>query len=164
MAAPSLVLRDIHQTAAPSWWPPAPGWWVVAAIVLALVVAYAWWRRRETRRRRAIAQWFDRELDSAESPAGQIAAMSELLRRAGRRRDARADRLHGEEWLAFLDDVEPPTRRRRASRGRAPVRAFSEGEGRLLLDGAFRRDVDAARVDALRRLSRERFLRWMGAS
>lgn len=163
MAAPTLVLRDIHQTAAPPWWPPAPGWWVVAAILFALVAAYVWWRRRETRRRQAIARWFDRELDAATSAPAQIAAMSELLRRAGRRRDPRADRLHGEEWLVFLDDVEP-ARRRPRSHGRTPVRAFSEGDGRLLLDGAFRRDVDAARVDALRRLARERFLRWMGAS
>ncbi|HEY0506396.1 MAG TPA: DUF4381 family protein [Lysobacter sp.] len=156
MMAGALVLRDIHVTPAPSWWPPAPGWWIVAAAMLALLAGLAWWRLRARRRRRAVARLFDERIDAATSPAQQVAAMSELLRRAARRRDPHADRLAGEEWLRFLD---PPAKKRGPS-----SRDFSEGAGRLLLDGGFRREADAAQVEALRRIARERFLHWMSAS
>ena len=160
MGAPaSLVLRDIHATPAPSWWPPAPGWWIVAGIVVAAFALLAGWRLRAHRRRDAIAALFDREVDAAPNPPQQIAAMSELLRRAARRHDARADTLHGEDWLRHLDAAATNAKRK------APVRTdFSEGPGRLLLDGGFRRDVDAGEVAALRALARQRFLQWMGAA
>jgi hypothetical protein len=80
--------------------------------------------------------------------------MSELLRRAARRRDAAADRMQGEDWLHFLDG---DGRHRALSEG-----AFSEGPGRLLLEGPFRRDVEADDVAALVPLARARFLAWMG--
>ena len=59
-----------------------------------------------------------------------------------------------------------PSKKSRIARGRGrpPPRTFSEGAGRLLLDGGFRRDVDAAEVEALRRIARERFLQWMSVS
>jgi hypothetical protein len=156
--AGELVLRDIHVTAAPPWWPPAPGWWVAAGVLLLLLGCGWWWRARVRRRRARIAELFDRSVADADSPAGQVAAMSELLRRAGRRRDPDADRLQGEAWLAFLDAA--PVRR-----GRRPAgTSFSRGPGRLLLDGGFRREVDPVEVEALRRLARQRFLQWMGAA
>jgi hypothetical protein len=74
--------------------------------------------------------------------------MSELLRRAGRRANPLADKLQGEAWLAWLD----------AGDAR---QSFSQGAGRLLLDGGFRRDVDAEDVAALRALARARFIAWM---
>jgi len=74
--------------------------------------------------------------------------MSELLRRAARRRDPAADRYEGEAWLCFLD-----------ADGKQPQ--FSTDVGRLLLEGGFRRDVDASAVDALRPLARQRYLMWM---
>lgn len=152
----ALVLRDIHLTPVPSWWPPAPGWWILAALLLLVVVALIGWRGHARRRRQAIVRMFDRQVDAADSPARQVAAMSDLLRRAARRRDPQADRLSGEEWLRFLD---PPATKKVPS-----SKDFSEGAGRLLLDGAFRREVDAAHVDALRRIARQRFLQWMSAS
>ena len=144
----ALVLRDIHQPPAPGWWPLAPGWWgVLALVVLALLLVAAWmWRRR--RRQRAVAALFDSTVASLDSPAAQVAAMSELLRRAARRRDPMADRLQGEAWLEFLD----------AGTGRD---AFAGDAGRLLLDGGFRPDTDAAAVAALRPLARARYLEWM---
>jgi len=159
MAAPaSLVLRDIHATTAPSWWPPAPGWWIVAGVVIAALVLFAWWRARARRRRAAITALFDRQVDAAATPPQQVAAMSELLRRAARTHDAGADTLQGEDWLRHLDAAF--ARRKR----NAPARTdFSKGPGRLLLDGGFRRDVNPADVVALRALARERFLAWMGA-
>ena len=171
MADPTLVLRDIHQPLAPPWWPPAPGWWVLAAVVLLVLAAWVWFAVRRRRRRRAIAAIFDAALDAAATPSTQVAAMSELLRRAARRRDPAADRLHGEAWLEFLDAVvEPatPTAARRLGRKSAALPSaepgrFSQGPGRLLLDGGYRREVDPEQVAALRALARTRFLDWMAA-
>jgi hypothetical protein len=146
----TLVLRDIHQLPAPPWWPPAPGWWLVAALVLSLVAVWLFLARRRQRRRRTIAALFDDTLAQADGSPAQIAAMSELLRRAARRRDHDADRLQGEAWLAFLDAGGKP-------------RSFSEGAGRLLLEGGFRREADPRDVAALRELARTRFLEWMAA-
>ncbi|HEY0662688.1 MAG TPA: DUF4381 family protein [Lysobacter sp.] len=146
----TLVLRDIHQPPAPPWWPPAPGWWLVVVLVLALVAVWLFLARRRQRRRRTIVALFDDALARAEGSPAQIAAMSELLRRAARRRDRDADRLQGDAWLAFLD-------------AEGKQRAFSEGAGRLLLEGGFRRDADPRDVAALRELARARFLEWMAA-
>lgn len=162
----TLVLRDIHMTPAPSWWPPAPGWWLLAVAFVAVVGLAVFLRARAGRRRRRIAQWFDHAVDASPSPTAQVATISELLRRAGRRRDPLADRLEGDAWLAFLDD-DAPKGKRRGRRAKPPAtvpRPFTEGAGRLLLDGAYRRDVDGAQVEALRRVARQRFLQWMGAS
>lgn len=166
MAADSLILRDIHQPPSPPWWPPAPGWWLVAAAVLAVIAVVIVLRARRARRRREIAHWFDRTVDAAGSPAQQVAAMSDLLRRSARRRDAQADRFQGDAWLAFLDGHPRATGApaKRASRAAVATTAFTQGAGRLLLDGGFRRDVDPAEVDALRPVARTRFLQWMGAA
>lgn len=148
MQGTAIVLRDIHQPPAPPWWPPAPGWWLLAAILLALACAGWYWQRRRRNRQRAIAAVFDDALAHAGQPAAQVAAMSELLRRAARRRDPMADKLHGEAWLAFLDAGDSG-------------RHFSQGTGRLLLEGGFRADADPQDVGRLRELARERFLGWM---
>ena len=148
MAMQDLPLRDIHQPPAPPWWPPAPGWWWLAAAVLVLVAfAVRWWLRAR-RRRAAIVRLFDERLRAAATPVERIAAMSELLRRAARRRDPAADRLQGDAWLAFLDGDKVP-------------RSFSEGAGRVLLEGGFRREVDAADADVLLPLARGRYLELM---
>ena len=144
----AIVLRDIHEPPAPSWWPPAPGWWLLAAAVLAIAVAVVLWRRRRRRRRARIEAVFDGVLAAAASPAAEVAAMSELLRRAARRRDPAADRLQGAAWRAFLDEGGPPL--------------FAGEAGELLLDGGDRREVDAGQVALLRPLVRARFLQWMG--
>ena len=167
MADPTLVLRDIHQPLAPPWWPPAPGWWMLAAILLLAIAACAWIAARRRRRRLAIAAIFDAALDAADTPSAQVAAMSELLRRAARRRDPAADRLHGEAWLEFLDAPATPSTARRAGKPASGPRVepgrFSQGPGRLLLDGGYRREVDANQVAALRTCARARFLDWMAA-
>lgn len=144
----TLVLRDIHQPPPPPWWPPAPGWWLVIVLLAAAAIGVGWWYRRRRRRRRSIIALFDDTVARAPSAPEQIAAISELLRRAARRRTPGADQLQGEDWLALLEAGDP---RRR----------FSQGAGRLLLEGAFRREADPAEVAALRELARERFLGWM---
>lgn len=147
--APDLVLRDIHMPAAPPFWPPAPGWWAVAAAVVLVTLAITWWTRRRAAHRRRIAALFDDAITTAKPGAAQVAAISDLLRRAARRRDAGADRLQGEDWLRFLD-------------AGLPAAPFSTGPGRVLLDGGFRRDVDDSQVAALAPIARARFEQWMG--
>lgn len=149
MGMATLVLRDVHVPASPSWWPLAPGWWLLTAVVLLLIVGAMAWRLRRHRRRQAWQRWFDATNEET-SPAGQVAAMSELLRRAARRLDASADRLEGEAWLRFLDG--------------GHGHAFTQGPGRLLLEGGYRRDVDAAELAAARTVARARFLELMAGS
>ena len=47
--------------------------------------------------------------------------------------------------------------------GRGPA-LFAGDAGRLLLEGGFRTDIDAAATQALRPRARQRFLEWMGAA
>lgn len=143
-----VVLRDIHLSAAPSWWPPAPGWWLLLAALLLVAGAWAWRSHRRRRHRLRVTALFDEALSNATTGAQAVAAMSELLRRAARTRDPLADRLQGDAWLALLDDG-------------LQQRQFDTPQGRLLLDGAFRADVEAHDVEALRRLARARFIAWM---
>ncbi|MEN1941642.1 DUF4381 family protein [Luteimonas sp. MJ174] len=143
-----LVLRDIHLSTAPPWWPPAPGWWLLAVALLlglAALVGWRWWRAS---RRRRLQILFDTEVDAAQGPAGSVAAISALLRRAARLRDPAADRLQGQAWIAFLDA------------GRDAPR-FDASRAELLLEGPFRRDADPVAVAGLRQAARERFVEWM---
>ncbi|WP_149196262.1 DUF4381 family protein [Luteimonas suaedae] len=143
----ALVLRDIHEPPAPSWWPPAPGWWLLAALLLVIVAALLWayWRRRQ--RRQEMERLFDATVDGAPTPAAAVAAISELLRRAARGREPGAEALDGDAWLRLLD------------RG-AKQAAFDGETGRLLLEGGYRRDVDATQLARLRTVARARFLEW----
>lgn len=141
--APSIVLRDVQVPPAPPWWPPAPGWWVLAVVVALAGLAWWWSRRGARQRRREAAVFFDDEIARADSAVQRLATASELLRRAARRKRPDADRLQGDDWLAFLD---------------AGSGDFREGDGRLLLDGPFRPDVDGdAATRALAR-ARSRFV------
>jgi len=148
-AGPALVLRDIHVPPPPPWWPPAPGWWILGAVILAALLALGWfaWRRRS--RRRALQRAFDDAMAAAADAAARIAAMSELLRRAAIRRDPRAATLHGDAWLEMLD-----------AGAKRPL--FTGDDGRLLLEGGFRPDVDEAATSRLQSRARHRFLEWMG--
>ncbi len=147
-AAPQpLVLRDVHVPPAPGWWPPAPGWWLVLLVIaLAVGVPLLLQQRRRARRRRWAAL-FDRDCDAASAPPVQVAAASELLRRAARNVDRHADRLQGQAWLTFLDG--------------ASGQPFSAGPGRLLEDGGYRRRVDPRQLEQLRELARARFVQLM---
>lgn len=141
-----LVLRDVHRPPTPPLWPPAPGWWVLVLVIVVVALAIWMWRRRRGRRRARAIALFDDALAGTDTPSLRLGRASELLRRAARGARADADRLEGDAWLAFLDT--PRTR-------------FTEGAGRLLLDGAFRPDVDARAADDTVRLARERFVELM---
>ncbi|HEY4581744.1 MAG TPA: DUF4381 family protein [Lysobacter sp.] len=138
-----LVLRDVHRPPPPPWWPPAPGWWWLAAAIVLIATCALLWRRQRARRRARNVALFDSTIAAASDAPGRLAKASELLRRAARRVRDDADRLDGDAWLEFLD---------------TPRARFLDGPGRLLVDGAFRRDVapDAAR--AAIDLARERFV------
>lgn len=146
-----LVLRDVHVPASPSWWPPAPGWWVVVVVALAVALALLAWSHRRRKRLQAWQKLFD---DACTLPQAneQLAAMSELLRRASRKVDRHADTLEGEAWLRFLDGDA-------SKKNRRPD--FADGTGRLLLDGGFRREVDASQLASVKSLARARFLELM---
>ena len=87
---------------------------------------------------------FDDGLAQAATPVDEVAAIAALLRRAARTHQPGTELLQGEAWLEFLD--EPGSR------------AFSDGDGRLLLDGGYRPKVDAEAATRLRVLARRRFL------
>lgn len=143
-----LALRDVHEGIAPAWWPLAPGWWVLLAAIVAIAAFFAWRSLRSRRRRDAVLRLFDDAVDRAGTPALQVAAMSELLRRAARRTQPDADTLTGEAWLRVLDEG-------------LPQPLFATGTGALLLDGGFRPEVAAGDVEALRDIARQRYLHWM---
>lgn len=146
---PAVVLLDVHLPPAPAWWPPAPGWWLLAGAIALVALAYLVHRLRLRWRRRAFGAYFDASLAAVDggTPA-QVAAISDLLRRAARRSDPGAEALVGEAWLAFLDNA-----------GREA--AFGGEHGRLLLDGGFRREVDARACAELRVRARGRFVALM---
>jgi len=145
-----LPLHDVHLPPAPSWWPPAMGWWwvfiIMAVLVMGLLVGAAYWYYRRTRQARWLAL-FDRQLAKADNPAAQLAVASELLRRAARRVDRKAVQLQGKRWLAFLD-------------GKVAGR-FSQGAGRILIDGSFRRHLDIQQARDACQLARNRFVELM---
>ncbi|WP_254460585.1 DUF4381 family protein [Xanthomonas sacchari] len=149
MSPQQLPLRDVHLPPAPAWWPPAPGWWMLAALLLLVIGAALWvWMHRRRR-----AQRWQRQFDAAActgEPPAQVAAVSELLRRAAQRRDPAAAALQGEAWLRFLD-------------GDDKRQPFSAGPGRVLLDGGYRPSVDPAQVQALLPHAQRRFLALMAA-
>ena len=146
MQAQELVLRDVRVPAAPSMWPPAPGWWLVVAALLTVIAVLWLLKLRQQRKLQARQRLFD-EACSDLSASAQIAAMSELLRRAARKVDKHADRLQGEDWLRFLDGKKGED--------------FSKGAGRLLLEGGFRRDVADTDLAVTRYVARARFLELM---
>lgn len=145
-----LPLRPAYEPPSPPWWPPAPGWWLVAAAVLLALAALAWWRWRRRRYRQRCEGLFQARLATAKTPAAEVAAMSELLRRAVRRGQPAAVAYAGEDWLKVIEGGR-----------RGPH--FDENQRRLLLEGGFRRQVAAEEAAALRAPVLRRYLQLMGA-
>jgi hypothetical protein len=148
------ALRDIHLPPAPSWWPPAPGWWLLATLVAILAIwlyVRALRRVRHRHRMQSVLREFDRAVDAAASPSAALAAASALLRRAARLHDPAAVKMSSDAWLTYLD-------------GADAMRPFSQGEGRILVDGMFSRSADAVRVSAALRIARGRLRELMAGA
>lgn len=156
--ASELPLRDIHLPVEPSWWPPAPGWWIAAVLALVLLVFLWRWLARwrlAARRRALLRSEYESLLEQTSLPgeeARQVALLSVLLRRAAKRfSPPQIATMQGEEWLHYLDAGDP-------------AKPFSEGAGRLLLDGPYRRDVDVEAARALAQLVKKRLPRFVGGN
>ncbi|HOX70482.1 MAG TPA: DUF4381 domain-containing protein [Dokdonella sp.] len=152
MNAAGPTLRDIHMPPDPSWWPPAPGWWLLAILLVAATIYAAVHLRRRLRVRRwqrsvqAELERIAATHGAPEDAPSLAAAISGLLRRASRLLDAGAPSLRGEAWLAFLDS-------------KMHGDGFSNGPGRVILDGPYRREI-AIDAEALLDLTR----RWLATA
>ena len=151
-----LPLRDIHLPPPPGWWPPAPGWWFLAMLVIASAALGLWWLQRRRRRQRSAVYNARIELQrlqarvGGEDPVQVLQSLSVLLRRLAisllPRREAAG--LTVEAWLRFLDrDM--------------PGEEFSRGDGRILIDAPYRRDVGPEQLDAVLQLC-ERWITGQG--
>ncbi len=127
-----LPLRDIHLPDPVGGWPPAPGWWLLLIGVLALIAsAVGLWRflRRKTTKKLALAE-LAAIAGSDAAAREKVQALAILLRRTALSVYPREEvaGLVGTQWLEFLD---------RTLGGNG----FSEGEGRLLIEGPYRREM-----------------------
>ena len=145
-AAELAALRDIYVPPPPDWWPPATGWWLLLLIALAFLTWHAWQRWSGARRHRQLEHLLD-ELalaDDRRADHQRLIRLSRLLRQIALHRFPRRQvaSLTGTEWLRFLD----------TSGGAG---GFTDGPGRVLADGPYRRRA-TDRVDwpALARLVR----------
>lgn len=149
MSAAALVLRDIHAPPPPPFWPPAPGWWLVLAGLVLIAGLIGWWRWRRYRRRCRVLAAFDAALTAADTPAGQVAALSGLLRRAARLRWPHTATLPTAAWREWLAGQPVPS---------APP--LDAAQLALLVDGGFRPEVASADAAALVGPVRARVLAW----
>jgi hypothetical protein len=141
-----LPLRDIHLPDPVGWWPLAPGWWALGVVLLALAGLGAWLVYRKNHP--TLETLALRELDRLREDAGLDAAerlrrLGTLLRRIGLSGHPREEvaGLTGDNWLRWLDQfLETPR--------------FSQGIGRLLVDGPYRR-APAVGMDEIQDLCRE---------
>ena len=130
-------LEPIPEPVPVPWWPQTEAWgWIAAA----LVVLAGWALRRGLQRRRANAyrRAALREIAAAGDAPAELAA---ILRRTALAAYPRSEvaGLHGDAWLAFLDE----------STGGG--RAFREGPGRAFAVAAYAPDVDPSGLSPLAR-------------
>jgi hypothetical protein len=127
---PLADLRPVHLPPAVSWWPPAPGWWLSALLLTILLSLCISLYRRRAPRRAALAGLRRLERENLET-AEIVANLSVLLKSYALLcfPSSNVAGLYGEAWLRFLDE--------HGGKGR-----FSNGPGRILLDGPYQRRVD----------------------
>jgi len=151
---PLKDLADIHLPDPVSFWPPALGWWLLAALVLALLTwlaVRALQRWRQARRLRAALRELDQvyrayseaadpSLDANAAGLKFLHGCNDVLKRVALLHypAPQVAPLSGSAWLTFLDH-------------HGGADAFSQGEGKVLGDGAYRRrfDGDPATLHAL---------------
>lgn len=131
MPSNPLPLKDIHLPEAIGWWPPAFGWWLLAIFITAMSIFVIWLHKRLTRKTAIkTAKKFLSEIkqDNNADNHKKLNDISVLLRRvaisvAPRTKSAS---LTGQAWLNFLDSSLKSAH-------------FSEGVGRHLIDGPYRK-------------------------
>ncbi len=95
-------LHDLLTPGPTPWWPPAPGWYVLGGIVLAVGIVWLvdWYRRyrRNLYRRQALAELRGQPTVTAIATVLKRTALSVFPR-------DRVAALHGEAWIAFLNQT-----------------------------------------------------------
>jgi len=142
----ALVLRDVQLGDSPGWWPLPAGWLALVLVLVGAVLLCVWLMARRWHQRRAWARQFDQAMAQADSPVAQVLMAAELLRRGALSQAPQAATLQGVAWLAWLD---------------ADGRSFSDGPGRLLLDGGYRPSLPPDQAQAACALARRRFITLM---
>lgn len=138
-----LPLRDIHLPDPISWWPLAIGWWIVLAlvIILGLITFFVVKRKLQpTLKKEAVAKLasIEEAFIQHKNPSICLTELSALMRSVIISQDHSKNvaGLTGKAWLEFLDkSLEQPE--------------FSQGVGKLLLDGPYRPVNDSNEVSQL---------------
>lgn len=126
-----LALKDIHLPDPVGWWPPAVGWWLLL-IMIPLFAALIWWLYKRVTRQTALksaAQLLGEIREGEATELQQLQQLSAWFRRVAMTVSGRENiaGLTGDAWLAELD---------RSVEGRP----FSEGVGRCLVEGLYRKE------------------------
>lgn len=141
-----LPLRDIHLTPSIFWWPLAMGWWlsfilIVVCIFLSFFI-FRKWKKSSLKKEAVLAlNLIEQQFQQNKDIAWCVREISSFLRRCTISKQALAASLTGPAWLHFLDE-------------QTSSKDFSEGAGRILLNGPYQRYVDAREVSSLFQLCR----------
>lgn len=141
---PLSQLADIHLPAAVPFWPPAPGWWLLAALLLLGLGLLLWarfriWQQQQRLQaalrelQRARQTWSESSAtDSNAAGLALLQALNSLLKRVALLHFPATEvaSLTGQRWLQFLD-------------AQGSGQNFSNGVGRALAEGEYRRTFDA---------------------
>jgi hypothetical protein len=140
-----LPLRDIHLPDGVAIWPLAYGWWILIAVILiAAIVSFIIYKKNKlakisaiTLARAEFARITD-EYQHSNETLKLVKEISVLLRRLSISLFPRSEvaGLTGNEWLAYLDQ-------------HVNGSPFTEGDGRILMDAPYRKQLDTADVDKL---------------
>ncbi len=131
-------LRDVELPVVSNM--PAPGWWILLLLLLLGLIALFFLRKR--RSSRLWQRQAQEQLQAIRSSAGRepsvatLSRCSELARQVVLAVDQRerVSHLHGEAWLAKLDDI-------------CARPEFSQGIGQLLLDQPYQKQPLVAKQD-----------------
>lgn len=144
-----LPLRAIHLPEPISWWPPAFGWWLALGAVILLILAGVVILKRYLKP--ALRKDASKMLDQIEKTFHEnedasecLSELSKLLRRAvlSQNKSLKIAGVTGDAWLELLDQP-------------LGQKEFSQGAGRILLNGPYLRQVDKGEVAILIQLCRK---------
>ncbi|SEH07879.1 Uncharacterised protein [Candidatus Venteria ishoeyi] len=128
-----MELHDIQLPNPVSIWPPAPGWWLLFILTVAVLfllgrtLSRRYQKAADKRSALKISQQLFQRYQSHQDSHVLLNELSKLLRRLAVQRFSKHQvaRLHGQAWLAFLDDTLPKSG------------LFTQGIGQLLGDSRY---------------------------